>query len=122
MTLPGIEPSLTTLLARAQPNFTCEPVGANQFWVNAALLASQWQHRAWIVSLQHPVSVEQGAEQVASTVFEVFGMTRPGIEPVSTLMGDARICRLPFNIKNSNVWILGFLEKSIKFDFLEIIW
>jgi len=31
--------------------------------------------------LQHPVGVEQGAGQVASTVFEVFGMTRPGFEP-----------------------------------------
>jgi len=47
--------------------------------VNAALVASQWQHRAWTVSLHSPINAEHEAGQAASIVLQD-GMTRPGIE------------------------------------------
>ena len=48
---------------------------------------SQWQHRAWIVSLFASINAEHEAWQVASTVIQVSGMTRPGIKPSLTALG-----------------------------------
>ena len=46
--------------------------------LNAALVTSQWQHRF----LEPTHNAEHEAGQAASTVFQVFGVTRPGIEPM----------------------------------------
>jgi len=54
---------------------------AATFAVNAALVTSQWQHRALTLSLQSPISAEQKAGQGASAVVHHFGITRQGIEP-----------------------------------------
>jgi len=51
------------------------------FAVNAALVANQWQHRAWTFPCTQPFSAEHEAAQAASTVFQVFDRTRSGIEP-----------------------------------------
>ena len=51
------------------------------FTVNAAQVASQWHHRASTVSLHPPINAEHEAGQAASTIFQVFCMTRQGIEP-----------------------------------------
>ena len=47
----------------------------------AALVASQKQHRAWIVYLHPLVNAVDEPGQTASTVFQVFGMSRPRITP-----------------------------------------
>jgi len=44
---------------------------------NAALMASQWQDRAWTVFLQPPIDAAHKVGQAAGTAFEVFGTTRP---------------------------------------------
>jgi len=48
--------------------------------LNVALVASQWQHRAWTVPLHSPINVEHEAGHAASTLYQDFGMTRPEIE------------------------------------------
>jgi len=49
---------------------------------NAALVTSQWQYRVLTVSLHPPTKSEHEAGQAESTVIPIFGMTRPGIEPI----------------------------------------
>ena len=48
------------------------------FAVNVALVASQCQHLAWTVPLHPPINAEAG--QAASTLSQVYGVTRPGTE------------------------------------------
>ena len=50
------------------------------FAVNVALAASQWQHRVRTISSHPTIYAEHEAGLTASTVFQVFGMSRPGIE------------------------------------------
>ena len=67
---------------RQRPSPLASIVGnAAAFAVNAALVARQWQHRAWTVSLHPPINVEHEAGQAASIDFQVFDVTRLGIEP-----------------------------------------
>jgi len=64
---------------------------AATFAVNAELVARQWQHCAWTVPLRPPMDAEHEAGQAASTVFQVFGMARSGIEPhLPGLVGRAQ--------------------------------
>jgi len=49
--------------------------------VNAALVASQWQHRASTFPLNPLIHAEHEAGQAVNAVFEVFGMALLGIKP-----------------------------------------
>jgi len=61
--------------------FACAVGHASTFVKNASLVTSQWQqHRAWTISLRLTFNAEHEAGQVASTIRQVFSMTRPGIE------------------------------------------
>jgi len=72
--------SVTSGLRHPSP-LTCAVVHAATFAVNAALVASQWQHRAWTVALLQSINAEHEAGHAAHAVFQVFVMIRPGIEP-----------------------------------------
>jgi len=92
------------------------------FAMDAALVASQWQRRAWTVSL-HPWH----AGQVASIVLHVFVMTRPGIDPsLPALLEHAQstvplsssnysllLSYLKFNVGKSDVWRPGEEQISL---------
>jgi len=65
---------------RSSP-LVCAVCPAAAFAANAALVASQWQHCASILSLHPPINPEHEAGQSASQCFQVFGMAWPGIEP-----------------------------------------
>ena len=70
-------------------------------WVaaNAALVASQWQHRAWTVHLHPVINAEPEAGQTSITFFKSsVGMTRPGIEPI-TFGGACSTHCLPYPIQ-----------------------
>ena len=56
---------------------------ATTFVVNAALVASQWQHRAWTVALHPFINAQHKAGQAASTVLHVFGVTRHWTQSIS---------------------------------------
>jgi len=59
--------------------------------VDAALVASQWQHRALSFAFHPPTNAEHEGGQAARTVFNVFIITRPGIEPnLPTLVAYAQ--------------------------------
>ena len=61
------------------------------FAVNVALVARQWQHRAWTVPLHPSINTEQEAGQAASNAFEVFGMTQQVIEPASVASAQTTV-------------------------------
>jgi len=103
---------VTSGLRRPFP-LACAVGHAAIFAVNAALVTSWWQHRAWSVPLQPPINAEHEVEQGASTVFQVFGTTRRGIEPsLPVLVASARvtwamlhnIIRLHTKIAKHNWW------------------
>jgi len=74
----------------------CAVGRAAAFAVNAALGASQWQHRVRTVFLHPPINTYQDAGQAANSVFQVYGVTQPGTEPsVPDLVAFAllRICK-----------------------------
>ena len=70
---------------------------AAAFAVNAALLAGQWQRRAWTVPLHPLINAQHEAEQTASTNSQVFDMIRPvcpGIESsLPALVANAQPAR-----------------------------
>jgi len=49
------------------------------------LMTRQWQHRASSVPLHPPINAEHEAGQEACAVFQIFGMTRPGTRPATSL-------------------------------------
>ena len=51
------------------------------FAVDPALVASQWQHRIWTVHLHPYISTKHEVAQDTSTIFLVFSMTWPSVEP-----------------------------------------
>ena len=84
------------------------------FAVNAALVASQWQHRAGTVDLRRasPLACNRppGWGQVARSMFEVFGMTLPGIAPnLPATMAHAKPST-PLTVRLS--WSLTYLKTT----------
>jgi len=61
------------------------PGHAAAFAVNAALMASQWQHRAWFINAKYD------AGQAPITVFKVFGVTRLCRDPNQTYQLPCRV-------------------------------
>jgi len=62
-----------------------------------------WLYRASIVSLHPPINAEQETGQAASTVFQVFGVTRLGNEPsLSALVARAVPLIRWFHLSNAD--------------------
>jgi len=53
------------------------------FEVNVITVANQWRHSEWSFPLHPSINANHDAGQAASSVLQVFGVTRPGIEPIN---------------------------------------
>jgi len=105
--------SVTSGLRRPSP-VTCAVGHAATFAVNTELVASQWQHRARAVSLHPSINAEREAGQVASPVFQVFDMTRLGIEP-----------KLPAAVARAlSHWVSGlyYFSGASIIQFWQLVW
>ena len=74
-------------LRRPSP-LACAVSHAAAFAVNVALMVSPWQHCERSFPLHPPTNTEHETGKAASSdLFQVFGMTRSGIEPKTTSFG-----------------------------------